>query len=221
MRVSLEQQNVEIHANRRQWERKPLLRKVYSQFEREDAKRVDPAQPGLVVELGCGKGLIKEHFPDCITTDVFPNPWLHRVEDAYNLTFDACAVSNLIFFDVWHHLEYPGTALREFHWVLTERGKVIIFDPAMGVLGRFVFGAFHHEPLGLREEIRWEALAGLMPADFGCYAAQGNASGVFGSRAFRERLRGWRRFRTSPRLLIWEPADFGGRSYTQWPRCLC
>jgi hypothetical protein len=82
--------------------------------------------------------------------------------------------------------------LREFYRVLTERGKVIIFDPAMGVLGRFVFGNFHHEPLGLREEIRWEAPAGSIPTDFGYYAAQGNASRVFGSSAFREQLRSWR-----------------------------
>ena len=192
MRVSLEQHNVEIHENRRHWERKPLLRKIYSQFGREIAKRVDRTMPGLVVELGSGMGHIKEHLPDCITTDVFPNPWLDRVEDAYNLTFDAGAVSHLILFDVWHHLEYPGTALGEFYRVLTERGKLIIFDPAMGVLGRFVFGAFHHEPLGLGEEIRWEAPAGLKSADFGYYAAQGNASRVFGSSAFRERLSSWR-----------------------------
>ena len=188
MRVSLEQHNVEIQENRRHWERKPVLRKVYSQFGGEIAKRVDRTMPGLVIELGSGMGHIKEHLPDCITTDLFPNEWLDRVEDAYRLTFDTGTVSHLILFDVWHHLEYPGTALREFHRVLVDRGKLIIFDPAMGVLGRFVFGNFHHEPLGLEEEIRWEAPAGSISADFGYYAAQGNASRVFGSSAFREQL---------------------------------
>jgi SAM-dependent methyltransferase len=192
MRVSLEQHNVEIHENRRHWERKPLLRKVYSQFGREIAKRVDPTQPGLVVELGSGMGNIKEHLPDCITTDVFPNPWLDRVENAYALTFADGTVSHMILFDVWHHLQYPGPALREFYRVLTEHGKVIIFDPAMGLLGRFVFGAFHHEPLGLSDEIQWEAPAGLIPEGSGYYAAQGNASRIFGSNAFRDRLGSWR-----------------------------
>jgi SAM-dependent methyltransferase len=192
MRVSREQHNVEIHANRRHWERKPLLRKVYSQFAREIAKRVDRTQPGLVVELGSGMGHIKEHLPDCITTDLFPNPWLDRVEDAYDLTFAAGTVSHMILFDVWHHLEYPGTALREFYRVLAEHGKVIIFDPAMGLLGRFVFGNFHHEPLGLSDEIQWETPAGLVRERRGYYAAQGNASRVFGSSIFREKLRSWR-----------------------------
>ena len=82
MRVGLEQHNIEIHENRRYWERKPLLRKVYSQFGREIAQRVDRTLPGLVVELGSGMGHIKEHLPNCITSDVFPNEWLDRVEDA-------------------------------------------------------------------------------------------------------------------------------------------
>jgi SAM-dependent methyltransferase len=192
MRVSLEQHNVEIHENRRHWERKPLLRKVYSQFGREIAKRVDPTQAGLLVELGSGMGNIKEHLPHCITTDVFPNPWLDRVENAYDLNFPDGAVSHLILFDVWHHLQYPGTALREFYRVLTERGKVIIFDPAMGVLGRFVFGHFHHEPLGLSDEIQWEAPASFSRHCPDYYAAQGNASRIFGSNAFRDRLDSWR-----------------------------
>ena len=191
MTVSLEQHNIEIHENRRHWERKPLLRKVYWQFGREIAKRVDPALPGLVVELGSGMGHIKEHLPHCLTTDVFANSWLDRVEDAYELSFAAGAISHLILFDVWHHLEYPGTALREFYRVLTEGGKVIIFDPAMGLLGRLVFGNFHHEPLGLGDEIRWEAPADWRREGHSYYAAQGNASRIFGSGEFRERLGTW------------------------------
>ena len=192
MGAALEQHNVEIHENRRHWERKPLLRKVYWQFGQEIAKRVDRTGPGLVVELGSGMGHLKEHLPDCLITDLFPNPWLDRVEDAYHLTFASGSVSHLILFDVWHHLQYPGTALREFYRVLTERGKVIIFDPAMGLLGRFVFGAFHHEPLGLSREIQWEGPTVRVGEPAGYYAAQGNASRIFGSNEFRERLRPWR-----------------------------
>jgi len=192
MEVSREQHNVEINENRWHWERKPLLRKVYSQFGREIAKRVDRTIPGLVVEVGSGMGNLKEHLPDCITTDMFPNQWLDRVEDAYDLTFAPGTVAHLILFDVWHHLQYPGTALREFYRVLTEHGKVIIFEPAMGVFGRLVFGHLHHEPLGLNEEIQWEAPASFIRERLGYYAAQGNASRVFGSNAFRAQLRSWR-----------------------------
>jgi hypothetical protein len=34
-------------------------------------------------------------------------------------------------------LKYPSTALAEFHQVLTEREKAIIYDPATGILSRF------------------------------------------------------------------------------------
>ena len=65
------------------------------------------------------------------------------------LTFADESVANLILFDVWHHLEYPGTALAEFQRVLAKGGRLVIFDPAMGLLGRAVYGLCHHEPLAL------------------------------------------------------------------------
>ena len=81
---------------------------MYSQFYREIARGLNPAVPGLIVELGSGMGNVKEHIPQCITTDIFPNPWLDRVENAYHLSFGQGEVSNLILFDVWHHLSTLG-----------------------------------------------------------------------------------------------------------------
>jgi hypothetical protein len=190
--ASLEQHNLEIHENREHWRRKPLLQKVYGQFYREVARCIDGTIPGSIVELGSGMGNIKEHIPGCITTDVFANPWLDRVENAYALSFADGTISHLILFDVWHHLEFPGTALREFSRVLAGRGRLIVFDPAMGLLGRFVFGCFHHEPLGLSDPIRWEAPPGISRRAPGYYAAQSSASRVFGSDEFLARLGGWR-----------------------------
>ena len=39
----LEQHNIEILENRKLWEKKPLLRKVYSQFYSEIVRRLNPA----------------------------------------------------------------------------------------------------------------------------------------------------------------------------------
>jgi SAM-dependent methyltransferase len=192
MAVSLEQHNIEIHQNRESWNRKPLLRKIYSGFYREIVRRIDSERPGLIVELGSGMGSIKEHLPACITTDVFSNPWLDRVENAYALSFSDGALSHLILFDVWHHLQYPGLALREFSRVLAPGGRLLLFEPAMGALGRFVFGHFHHEPLGLDQEIEWDAPEGFHADRAAYYAAQGNASRVFGSNEYASRLRGWK-----------------------------
>src|ERR1700761_1312729 len=112
--LSPDQHNIEILENRKFWEKKPLLQKVYSQFYREIARRLKLTVPGLIVELGSGMGNVKEHIPQCITTDIFPNPWLDRVENAYLLSFKDGEVGHLILFDVWHHLRYPGAALKEF-----------------------------------------------------------------------------------------------------------
>lgn len=192
MSLSLEQHNIEIFENRDLWEKKPLLRKVYSEFYRQIAQRVNPAIPGLVVELGSGMGNIKQHLPQCITTDIFPNPWLDRVESAYKLSFGNGEIGHLILFDVFHHLQYPGTALKGFARALAPEGRIILFEPAMGIVGRFVFGHFHHEPLGLEDEIEFNAPEGFSGREPAYYAAQGNASRVFGSSAYQDKLRPWR-----------------------------
>src|SRR5580698_5232543 len=135
MATPLEQHNIEIHQNRQNWDRKPGLRGVYQSFYREIAARIRRDVDGRTVELGSGLGNIKTVLPECLTTDIFPNPWIDRVEDAYQLSFESGSVGNLILFDVWHHLQFPGTALREFKRVLARGGRVIIFDPAMGLIG--------------------------------------------------------------------------------------
>jgi SAM-dependent methyltransferase len=156
------------------------------------ARRLRRGLEGLTVEIGAGIGNLKATFPDCIATDIFPNPWLDRVEDAYALSFPDESVANLILFDVWHHLRYPGAALAEFARVLRRGGRVVLFEPAMGWLGRVVYGRFHHEPLGYGEEIEWFPPAGVPASSGGYYAAQANASRIFFSSAYADRLTGWR-----------------------------
>ena len=104
---------------------------------------------------------------------------IDRIENAYQLTFPDASISNLILFDVFHHLRYPGTALKEFHRVLTAHGRVLIFEPCISILGRVVYGLLHAEPIGGRERIQWSAPPGWNPADLDYYAAQGNATRVF------------------------------------------
>lgn len=187
----LNQHNDEIHENAGHWMKKPLLRQVYRQFYEHIAAQITRSVPGYILELGSGLGKIKEVIPECRTSDIFPNPWLDQVENAYRLSCQDGAVSNLILFDVWHHLEFPGLALRDFYRVLAPGGRLILFEPAIGLLGHFIYGNFHHEPLGLNQSLPW------MPEnkkDF-CeryYAAQGNAWRMFRSRDFFDRMLGFR-----------------------------
>jgi SAM-dependent methyltransferase len=188
--MSIEQHLIEMRYNQAAWRKRPVLRKVYAQFYELIYRALAPL-PGPTVELGSGIGAAKEFIPGCITTDIFPNPWLDQQENAYALTFMDSSVSNLILLDVFHHLTYPGTALREFHRVLRVNGRVIILEPAMSLLGKLIYGLFHHEPLGLLKPISWFAPDGVDPKKIGYYAAQANASKVFLGNQFKGELSSW------------------------------
>ena len=208
------QHNREIHENAERWKNKPLLRGIYARFYSEIARRIQREEPGHIVELGSGIGNLKQSIPECIATDLFENPWLDQVENAYCLSFDDGTVGNLIVFDVWHHLQYPGAAVREFHRVLTPRGRVIILDPAMGLLGRAIYGCFHHEPLGLNEPIEWEPPAGLETVDFPYFAAQSRAWRMFRPPSLPPQLAGWRR----EEVVFWSSLDYLGSGGFRGPQ---
>jgi SAM-dependent methyltransferase len=174
-----EQHLKEILLNSEHWEKKKLLQKVYYGFYELIKSSVDFSVEGKVVELGSGIGKIKDIIPGCITTDIFDNPWVDRVENAYKLTFEDNSVSNLILFDVFHHLEYPGNAFDEFHRVLNDNGRIIIFDPCMSALGLVSYGLLHHEPISISKEITIYAKNEKDVEESGYYAAQGNAYRIF------------------------------------------
>jgi SAM-dependent methyltransferase len=189
---SVEQHNAEIHANREHWRRKPVLRAIYRHFYELIAAQLRRDVPGRTVELGSGIGNLKSVVPDCLCTDLFANPWIDQVEDAYALSFADGAVANLVLFDVFHHLEFPGSALQEFQRVLAPGGRVVIFDPAISALGWVVYGLCHHEPVGWRRPIIWRRPADSATRPAGYYAAQGNATRVFVRGEFADGLRDWR-----------------------------
>jgi SAM-dependent methyltransferase len=177
--MSVERHQDEILENARHWERKPLLREIYREFHREIAACLSPLDEKKVVELGSGIGNIQDVIPGCLRTDLFPNPWLDQVENAFTLSFDDNSISDLILFDVFHHLRYPGEALQEFCRVLRIGGRVMIFEPYISTLGAIVYGPMHAEPIGMDEPIAWRAPSGWNPKVPEYYAAQGNVTRIF------------------------------------------
>jgi SAM-dependent methyltransferase len=169
---------VEIRQNKEVWREKVVLRQAYAVLYRLICSQLSSVE-GSVVELGSGIGAVKEFLPKCITTDIFSNPWLDRVENAYGLSFPNSSLSNLILFDVFHHLQWPGSALREFARVVRRQGRVILMEPGFGLLGKIVYGNFHHEPLGFDQAISWERTEGHGDAVGSYYAAQANAWRLF------------------------------------------
>jgi SAM-dependent methyltransferase len=182
--TSIQQHQVEIENNLAAWRRKPLLQEIYQGFYREILGCIDTRIPGLVVELGSGIGNLKQHLPQALATDLFPNPWLDLACDAYELPFEDGSVSHLVLFDVFHHLQAPRAFLNEARRVLGKDGRIILFEPFISTASYPVYGLVHHEPVALRATIE---LAERPPENRGYYAAQGNATRLF----FRGGPTGW------------------------------
>jgi SAM-dependent methyltransferase len=194
MNISFHQQSIE--KNSAYWNRKPLLRVLYRDFYRRIARNLSSLPESKIVELGSGLGNIHEVIPTCLRTDLFPNPWIDQVENAYRLSFADQSISDLILTDVFHHLKYPGTALQEFSRVLRKGGRVIMLEPCLSALGLLVYGALHDEPIAVRKPIEWDAPDDWSPEQIDYYAAQGNASRIFIGKQFRHKLSGWHKLKT-------------------------
>jgi SAM-dependent methyltransferase len=203
-----------INKNSQYWQQKPLLQKLYADFYRIIAQNLSNLSNAKIVELGSGLGNIREVIPNCLRTDLFPNPWIDQIENAYKLSFSDESVSDLILTDVFHHLKYPGTALKEFARVLRKGGRVIMLEPCISALGLLVYGVPHDEPVAIMKKIEWDAPEDWSPEKIDYYAAQGNATRIFVGSSFRPKLVGWRRIETM-RLSAIAYAASGGFSKPQ------
>lgn len=203
-----------IEKNYEHWNQKPLLRTLYGDFYRLIAKKLSNLPDSKIVELGSGLGNIHEFVPNCLRTDLFPNPWIDQIENAYRLSFADESISNLILTDVFHHLKYPGTALREFSRVLRKGGRVILLEPCISALGLLVYGVLHDEPIAVTKKIEWNAPEGWSSEHIDYYAAQGNASRIFLGKRFHHRLGDWKKIETQ-RLSAIAYAASGGFSKPQ------
>jgi SAM-dependent methyltransferase len=174
--MQIDQHQAEIEQNLQFWRRKPLLQEIYAGFYRRIVQLIDPAIPGQVLEIGSGIGNLKTHFKSAICSDLFPNPWLDLVCDGYELPFEQGALSHLVLFDVFHHLQSPGAFLKEARRALAPTGRLIIFDPYVSLASFPVYGVLHHEPVAWREPIDRSTVS---PRPRGYYAAQGNATRMF------------------------------------------
>lgn len=203
-----------IKKNHNLWNSKPILQSAYRDLYRLAAKQLSNLPDPTIVELGSGMGHIREVIPNCVTTELFPFPWIDQIENAYKLSFADESVSDLISTDVFHHLKYPGTALKELHRVLRTGGRVILLEPCMSLLGLLVYGVFHVEPVAVAEKIEWFAPNGWSPENMDYYAAQGNATRIFVGKRFRPQLTAWKSVKTI-RLSALAYAASGGYSGPQ------
>lgn len=129
------------------WERKPILRYLYTEWYREI---VSWLRPGRTLEIGGGTGNLKEFSTDVYCTDVVPLPWLDAVADGQRLPFVAKSLSNLVLFDTLHHIENVNLFFDEAIRILEPRGRIVIMDPYISPISWPVYHFLHSEPVDLK-----------------------------------------------------------------------
>ena len=132
--------------NLRQWERKPSLRAVYQHLYR---KMASECLPGTTLEIGGGSGNFKQYCNDVVTSDVICAPWLDLVADGQALPFKGGVFSNIVMFDVLHHVEFPRTFFAEARRVLIPQGRIVMVEPAITPMSWFFYRFVHQEPFDL------------------------------------------------------------------------
>jgi SAM-dependent methyltransferase len=136
---------------REAWERRPLLRELYTEWYGWIADELSAAE-GPTVELGCGIGSFKEFLPRVIATDVVETPWTDEVVDAQKLPYSDASIGNVVMFDVLHHLPAPLRCMAEVERVLLPGGRVVMVEPFCSPVSRLLYALFHHEPVDTRAD---------------------------------------------------------------------
>jgi SAM-dependent methyltransferase len=171
----------ERDVNLKKWEEKKELQEEYGKFYRRMSAAMGR---GPSLELGSGLGHIKKWLPEVETSET--EPGCDSVQSAYKINKQDGELGNILALDVWHHLEQPAKALKEWKRVLRDGGKAIMIEPAMGFLGNAIYSWVHHEGTG------WNKPLSGNGKDQGRYfSAQSSAHRIFVKREIPEALKGW------------------------------
>jgi SAM-dependent methyltransferase len=137
---------MKLEQYRRRWVKKRALRKVYQDLY----KRIAVASlPGTSLEVGAGIGNLELLIDNLVRLDIQKSPGVNVVADAHFLPFGNDRFSNVILFDVLHHLECPLIFLAEAERVLTPGGRVIMIEPGITPLSRLLYSLGHEEPVDM------------------------------------------------------------------------
>ena len=158
--------------NRHTYQKKNLIKLIYKNYYKDIKKYIIKNNQYTILELGSGDGNIKKIIKECVTSDQFRKRNIDMVENIYKINFKNDSISNVVMIDVFHHLKYPGLALKEINRVLIKNGRVIMIEPAMGLIPRIIYKIFHYEPNGFNLKINWNSVVKKIPSANEYFAAQ-------------------------------------------------
>ena len=139
--------NLEDYQN--SWNKKPVLRAIYSDLYQ---KIENVALAGDTLEIGGGIGNFKIGSSRIIRSDIQHSEGLDVVADAQTLPFDNEVFSNIVLFDVLHHLQCPLLFFAEAQRVLKPGGRVIMVEPGITPVSKLLYKMGHEEPV----EMGWD-----------------------------------------------------------------
>tara|TARA_B100000963_G_scaffold119932_1_gene104509 strand:- start:3892 stop:4629 length:738 start_codon:yes stop_codon:yes gene_type:complete len=164
--ISLDNKNREIY------KKKKILQLIYNNYFKLIKKNLFENSKLPILEIG-SSGYIKETIPECITSNLTnDNQMIDLEENIFKLNQKDKSLSNVIMVDIFHHLKYPKFALKNIHRVLCNNGRVIMVEPAMGLIPRIIYKIFHHEPNGFDFKIEWDEKPKKIPGKNEYFAAQ-------------------------------------------------
>ncbi len=128
------------------WKRKPVLRRVYSDFySKINSKLVD----GKTLEIGGGIGNLLINSGTLIKSDIQITHGMDVAADAHHLPFQNKVFSNIVLFDVLHHLQCPIVFFREAERVLKPGGMIVMIEPGITPISWLCYKLGHDEPIDM------------------------------------------------------------------------
>lgn len=91
---------------------------------------------GMKIELGAGRGFLKQVAPSIISTDSLPFPTNDLTFSPLSMPFNSDSVSGIFMIDTFCHMEDTHAFLTEAQRVLKPGGKIIMVEPASSTWGR-------------------------------------------------------------------------------------
>jgi SAM-dependent methyltransferase len=155
-----ENETERVLAHRRLLSKRPMIRGVFEEFYQRVRDLDDELfgeTEGLRVELGAGSSMLKDSFPDVVTSDIVPAPHLDLTLDAMNLDLGDQSVRVLYGINCFHHFPDPARFFSEVRRVVRPGGGVILIDPYFGAFASALYSNLFREETFDRTARGWKS----------------------------------------------------------------
>lgn len=134
---------------------KKVLRNIYERWYADIIEGFKSVPDGIQVEIGSGGGFLKDIYPEIVTSDLLPLPFIDQVFSAEQFPYEHSTLSGICMVNVLHHIPQCRLFFKEAERCLKSGGKVMMVEPATTLWSKFIFKNFHHEPFEPKSDT-WE-----------------------------------------------------------------